>query len=156
MTNYNEVTPALLNQVRAVVKDAERHEYSVSKIYNAHNAVFKLNEPHESCSSCLRNRSAKLKEWLREYDTKLSQKKKIEASTNQEGNEPKKTDKIAAIQIETKDGLLFNFTPNKEGSNRGKVVLSSGLPVKAGTYLLTDDREIAVQPAGKATIKESA
>lgn len=65
---YSGVTPALVKQVKDVIADADKHTYSVSKVYAAHNAAFGLREQPQTCSSCLRNRARNLRDWLKGYD----------------------------------------------------------------------------------------
>lgn len=66
--DYSKVTPALVKQVKDVIADADKHTYSVSKVYAAHNAAFGLREQPQTCSSCLRNRARDLRDWLKGYD----------------------------------------------------------------------------------------
>lgn len=66
--DYSKATPALVKQVKGVIADADKHTYSVSKIYAAHNAAFGLREQPQTCSSCLRNRARDLRDWLKGYD----------------------------------------------------------------------------------------
>lgn len=66
--DYSKATPALVKQVKDVIADADKHTYSVSKVYAAHNAAFGLREQPQTCSSCLRNRARDLRDWLKGYD----------------------------------------------------------------------------------------
>ncbi len=66
--DYGKVTPALVKQVKEVIADADKHTYSVSRVYAAHNAAFGLSERPQTCSSCLRNRVRNLREWLAGYE----------------------------------------------------------------------------------------
>lgn len=67
-TDYSHVDDALRGKVLIVVAEASTHTYSVSRVYEAYNAVFKKSETPQTCSSCLRNRVAELKKWLEEDD----------------------------------------------------------------------------------------
>lgn len=66
--DYRKAAPAVVAQVREVVAESLRHTYSVSKVYAAHNAVFELQEAPQTCSSCLRNRVRRLRDWLTGHD----------------------------------------------------------------------------------------
>lgn len=66
--DYSKITPSLVKQVKDVIADADKHTYSVSKVYTAHNAAFGLREQPQTCSSCLRNRTRNLRDWLKGYD----------------------------------------------------------------------------------------
>lgn len=66
--DYSKATPALVKQVKDVIADADKHTYSVSKVYAAHNAAFGLREQPQTCSSCLRNRARDLRDWIKGYD----------------------------------------------------------------------------------------
>lgn len=66
--DYSKATPALVKQVKDVISDADKHTYSASKVYAAHNMAFGLRETPQMCSSCLRNRADNLRNWLKGYD----------------------------------------------------------------------------------------
>lgn len=61
-----EVTPKLLAAVAAVLASAEKHTYSVSKVYAAYNEATGKNETPQTCPSCLTSRVAVLKKWYKE------------------------------------------------------------------------------------------
>lgn len=61
-----EVTPELLAAVAAVLASAEKHTYSVSKVYAAYNEATGKNETPQTCPSCLTSRVAVLKKWYKE------------------------------------------------------------------------------------------
>lgn len=67
------VTAALIQSVEIVLNDITKHRYSTTGIYNAHNAVFGLNETPEACTSCLVNRANKLKQWYLDYALEQAQ-----------------------------------------------------------------------------------
>lgn len=69
--SYDHVTPKLLAQVNGAIKDADKHKYSVSRVYGAYNAALLKNDKHEACASCLRNRVAALRAWARGYAAQL-------------------------------------------------------------------------------------
>lgn len=62
--SLKEVDAKLMGMIKSVIADSEKHTYSMSKVYHAHNSVFKRNDKPQSCPSCLRNRVAELRSWL--------------------------------------------------------------------------------------------
>ena len=59
-------SPELIEKVRAVVAETRRtHEYSMSRIYAAHNEVTGRSDPPRYCSTCLVRRVNELEAWLR-------------------------------------------------------------------------------------------
>jgi hypothetical protein len=66
--SYAHVTPQLINSVKAVIADADKHKYSVSRVYGAHNGAFQKRDQPQTCSSCLRNRVRELRAWLQGYE----------------------------------------------------------------------------------------
>jgi len=67
VADYKHITPEIEKKVKTVLGEAGKHTYSVSRIYDAHNAVFQLREVAQACSSCLRNRVRNLRNWAHEY-----------------------------------------------------------------------------------------
>lgn len=62
---YANVTPQLVNQVEAVLADAKKHTYSVSRVYGAYNTALGKNDKPETCASCLRVRVEALAKWFK-------------------------------------------------------------------------------------------
>lgn len=60
---FKDADAALIEMVETVIAERAKSTFSVSRIYNSHNAVFQLSEPHQSCGSCLRRRADNLKKW---------------------------------------------------------------------------------------------
>lgn len=61
--SYDAVTPAMVSLVRDVIGEADKHKYSVSRVYAAYNAAYNKRDQPQTCSSCLRNRVRELKAW---------------------------------------------------------------------------------------------
>lgn len=61
--SYGEAPAKLKNEVDYVLAQADQHNYYATLIYNAYNAVFGLTEVVQTCSSCLRSRVKKLRDW---------------------------------------------------------------------------------------------
>lgn len=78
--DYSHITPELVSQVDEVIADSVKHNYHASKIYAAHNAVFKRQDKPQTCGSCVRNRVRDLKKWKAEYlkDTAAAEEPVIE------------------------------------------------------------------------------
>lgn len=66
--DFAHVTPDLLAQIDRVLVDKQQRRYSTSAIYTAHNKLFKLSEPLQSCESCLQTRAEALAKWKAWYD----------------------------------------------------------------------------------------
>jgi hypothetical protein len=175
--DYSKVTPALAKQVKDVIADADKHTYSVSKVYAAHNAVFGLRETPQTCSSCLRNRARNLREWFREYDEYVQTNiPKPEApptdneGTGEDGKAPEDGDTKpdpedgdlgyvpqaeGTVRYPMAEGAPFDFLPNEGTIVKGMAVRrADGSRIKSGKYFTAEGLEIAVQPGGKASIKE--
>lgn len=183
--DYSKATPALVKQVRDVIADADKHTYSVSKVYAAHNAAFGLREQPQTCSSCLRNRTRDLRDWLKGYDeyvkanapkpetppagnegTDEGGKARDGDQTGQSGDanpdpqydNPEAPGYVAqaegTVRYPMAEGIPFDFLPNEGTIVKGTVTRADGTKVKPGTYVTAEGLEIAVQPGGKANIKE--
>lgn len=220
-TAYNHITPELVDQVKDVIAESVKHNYSVSKVFGTHNAVFQRKDQPQTCSSCLRNRVRDLKRWLAEYEKQFKDLTEPEPEYEQvyelqdgtglyaeigkeepplcskdgqivgdgeytiKGEDGKdyavltikngfvtESKYVAAPQyddpsapgfvapaegvtrIPMAEGLPFDFTPEAEDQNKGIVLFADGSKVKAGTYSTAQGVEIAVQPGGKASIKQ--
>lgn len=62
---YENVTPQLMEQVKAVLAEAKKHTYSVSRVFGAYNTALGKNDKPETCASCLRIRVEALEKWLK-------------------------------------------------------------------------------------------
>lgn len=63
LANFYHVTPQTLQRAENVIDAQKRNSYSVSGIYKAHNEIFKLREPMQTCDSCLVTRANAIKKW---------------------------------------------------------------------------------------------
>jgi hypothetical protein len=164
--DYCKATPDLVKQVKGVIADADKHTYSVSKVYAAHNAVFGLRETPQTCSSCLRNRARNLREWLKEYDeyAKANAPKPEVPPAGNEGtgesgkapdDEPHYLPQAeGTVRYPMAEGAPFDFLPYEGTIVKGTVLRADGTKIKPGRYVTAEGLEIAVQPGGKANIKE--
>lgn len=184
--DYGKFDPYFIEQVKGVIAEADRHKYSVSRVYGAYNKAHGKNDKPQTCSSCLRNRVRELRKWYEGYTKFEAEQKKgetiVEAFVDlgtDEGDthveaevtgepikdvEPQYSDPVApgfvapalgVIRIPLTEGLPIDFTPNKDNAEKGKVKYADGTAVKAGTYATATGDEIAVQPGGKATLKNN-
>lgn len=167
--DYNKVTPALVKQVKDVIADADKHTYSVSKVYAAYNAAFGLHEQPQTCSSCLRNRARYLRDWLKGYDEYADESGRIQDDdqTGQNGDadiapqydNPDAPGYVAqaegTVRYPMAEGTPFDFLPNEGTLVKGTVTRADGSKIKPGTYITAEGLEIVVQPGGKASIKEA-
>lgn len=180
--DYSKVTPALVKQVKDVIADADKHTYSVSKVYAAYNAAFGLRETPQTCSSCLRNRARSLREWLKGYGEyiaskgetlSLSNEGKGEGGKANRGNETKRggvnvdpqydnpeahgyvAQAEGTVRYPMAEGIPFDFLPNEGTIVKGTVTRADGAKIKPGTYITAEGLKIVVQPGGKANIKEA-
>lgn len=175
--DYGKVTPQLFNLVSSVIASAKRHTYSASKVYAAHNAAFGLNDQPRTCSSCLRNRVRDLVRWLDGYNryraSNLDDQTTGDTTGQPDRESPKnQTETISTgVQGEPKDGVAYTQPPNdvashiltngdeihfypSDAATKGKVTYADGSRIKPGTYSTAEGLEIAVQPGGRATIRE--
>lgn len=177
--DYSKATPDLVRQVIDVIADADKHKYSVSKVYAAHNAAFGLREQPQTCSSCLRNRVRDLRKWLDGHTASVKDENPVDDKTLTGTSEnpiegkgissvvispPPQYDTPEApgyvgqaegtVRYPMAEGIPFDFLPNEGTLVKGTVLYADGLKVKPGTYVTADGLEIAVQPGGKASIKE--
>lgn len=61
---------------------------------------------------------------------------------------------LGVLRIPMKEGIPLDFTPYKEGGDKGTVKYADGKAVQAGTYETARGSKIAVQVAGKTTLPE--
>lgn len=132
MINYKEVKPELLKQVEKVIDEAGKHKYSVSAVYGAYNAAYNLKEKPQTCSSCLRARVSKLREWLKGY--KEYQKKSQGISYN-----------VTIDDAETSITILED----------GKAQDKDGKNLKPGKYPVIEGGTIVVSVGSKGRFEES-
>ncbi len=85
--DFSNVSAELVEKVRVVVKERQGNTFSVSRIYEAYNAVFDLKEKPETCATCLANRARKLAEWLKDYDNWTSEQAERLAKVEQEAEQ---------------------------------------------------------------------
>ena len=141
-TDYSRVTPDLVARVRQVIADADRHVYSVSRVYAAYNAAFSVNETPQTCSSCLRNRANALREWLKGYDD------------TRDVNAPElPAPALGVIRIPLVDGDPLDFVPSADDPAKGSVKWPDGSGVAPGKYATAHGETIVVQVGGKARIE---
>lgn len=61
--DFGHVTDGLIARIEGVMADRKQSRLSSSAIYKAHNELFKLREPIQTCQSCLVIRGDKLAKW---------------------------------------------------------------------------------------------
>lgn len=173
--DYSKATPALVKKVKDVIADADKHTYSVSKVYAAHNAAFGLREQPQTCSSCLRNRARDLRDWLKGYD-EYAKANAPEPGTPPAGNEGTGKDgdqtrqsgdaatdsnnpqydapAPGVVRIPMKEGAPIDLTPASEGDQtKGTVSYADGTKVTPGRYTAARGETIVVQVGGKGRIE---
>lgn len=141
-TAYDHITPELVAQVKDVIADSVKHLYQASKVFAAHNAVFKKKDQPSTCSSCNRFRVRDLKRWLSEYE------KEVGTDT---ANDPVPDNLISLKGSDV--GIVF--TPTNEAKTKGKVLYADGTAVKPGSYETATGDTVVVQPGGKANFKKN-
>ena len=174
--DYSTVTPALVKQVKDVIADADKHTYSVSKVYAAHNTAFGLNEQPQTCSSCLRNRTRDLRDWLKGYDEYANAPKpetppagnegtgeggKGEEGKDQDGDadtDPNNPQYDApapgVVRIPMKEGAPIDLTPaSEDDQTKGTVTYADGTKVAPGKYTTARGETIVVQVGSKGRIE---
>lgn len=170
-----DASKALIQTVNAVVAEVQdKHVFSVSRIYGAHNEVFGLRETPQTCGSCLKTRAKALAEWLgkREPVKEQTQSAADVGAKDAQGNPA--ADKFVPTaehyldptiegHVPPAEGvtrypmgkeLPLDFTPSKDNALKGTIKNADGSGVKPGTYTTASGQTIAVQVGGKATIKE--
>lgn len=132
--------------VEQILKEADVHQYSVSKIYTAHNEIFDLKDVPQSCASCLHERVTRLRKWHELY---LSQ---VQNESDETNNDNTDNDKVFNLELEEVGGVIFKVSKGNKGAVK---MASDGSVVKAGTYKVIDGGEgvLAVQPNGRATFR---
>ncbi|HOF16722.1 MAG TPA: hypothetical protein PLP76_07490 [Bacteroidales bacterium] len=136
--------------VEQVLKEADAHQYSVSKIYTAHNEIFDLKDVPQSCVSCLHERVTRLRKWYELYLSEVQSESDEADSENENTNTD--NDKVFNLELEEVGGVIFKVSKGNKGTVK---MASDGSVVKAGTYKVIDGGEgfLAVQPNGKATFR---
>lgn len=172
--DYSKVTPALVKQVNDVIADADKHTYSVSNVYAAHNAVFGLREQPQTCSSCLRNRARDLRDWLKGYDEYANAPKPETPPAGNEGtgedskardgqsgdadtdpnNPQNEAPAPGVVRIPMKEGAPIDLTPaSKDDQTKGAVSYADGTKVAPGKYTTARGETIVVQVGSKGRIE---
>lgn len=158
--DYSKVKPEFVKQVEKVIAEGDRHRYSASGVYAVHNAAYGLKETPQTCSSCLRARVNKLRDWMKGY--KEYQKKSNGTSYKAI------VDGIESLIILQDDGKAIDkdgkgVKPGKypviEG---GTIIVSVGSkgryeepePVQPVTHKLADGRTLFVDADNKATFQD--
>lgn len=131
---YENVTPQLVEQVKAVLADAEKHTYSVSRVFGAYNTALGKNDKPETCASCLRIRVEALAKWFKGMPKTA-----------------KATDEAPTYEGTVKRlGLVLGETPGSEYATLG-TVLAEDYPVQ-----LTDAERGLVQARADEIYKDLA
>ena len=178
--DYSKVTPELVKQVKNVIADADKHTYSVSRVYAVHNAAFGLRETPQTCSSCLRNRARALRDWLKGYDeyAKANTPKPETPPVGNEGtgedgkaqdcdrtgqngdadtdpNNPRyAAPALGVVRIPMKEGAPIDLTPvSEEDQTKGTVSWPDGTKVAPGKYTTARGETIVVQVGSKGRIE---
>lgn len=166
--DYSKATPALVKQVKDVIADADKHTYSVSKVYAAHNAAFGLREQPQTCSSCLRNRARDLRDWLKGYDEyagKSEEAKRLadeaeakrladEAEAKDPNNPQYEAPAPGVVRIPMKEGAPIDLTPaSEDDQTKGTVSYADGTKVAPGKYTTARGETIVVQVGSKGRIE---
>ena len=162
--DYSKVAPVLVEQVRDVIAAADKHTYSVSRVYAAYNAIFELRETPQTCSSCLRNRTRDLRDWLRGYDDfmrgaqneKRSEVKQSgeETGTKDPNNPRYDAPAVGDIRIPMKEGAPIDLTPfSEDDRTKGTVAYADGTKVTPGKYIAEHGETIVVQAGGKGRVE---
>jgi len=136
-----DASPLLVKQVEAVIADAKKHTFSVSKVYAAYNAVFQLKEKPQTCASCLQNRADKLAKWYGKSEGKvvdLNPAPPVHPNTDnweEIGGALIIVDGEEHIAV-NEDGTaaVVNFTPAEEGAQYGIATDGEGNPAPAFVY----------------------
>lgn len=144
------VTAAMIQSVEIVLNDISKHRYSTTGIYNAHNAVFGLNEVPEACTSCLVNRAIKLKKWYLDYALEQAQNgkdvygKKISeaAPTVPASNVPRETfTDLASIY----ENYLETEAPEDEAAAIAEITKQDAEATANGQTMLFDNERTLLQ-----------
>lgn len=152
--DYGEVTPALLEQIKSVIAEGDKHRYSVSAVYGAYNAAFNKKDTPQTCSSCLRNRVRELRTWLAGYEKNNTGKDVVIPQYNDPTAPGYVGQAQGSVRYPMAEGLPFDFLPYEGTIVKGTITLANGSKIKPGTYITAEGLEITVQPGGKASIKE--
>nr|DAE47076.1 MAG TPA: hypothetical protein [Caudoviricetes sp.] len=69
----------LIKEAEALIADVDKtHRYSMSKIYDLSNRVFKTKETPQSCASCLIRKVNELRNWVQAEKSKEAENPKEE------------------------------------------------------------------------------
>lgn len=81
---FKHVTPQLVKVVEGVIAEAQKHTYSVSRVYAAYNGALQKKDNPQSCSSCLRARVRDLIKWYADYKKSKGQKAPVVEEVTQD------------------------------------------------------------------------
>lgn len=172
---YDKATPELIEKVVVVLRERNAHKLSTSRIYEAHNAIFGLDETPESCASCLRRRADKIAVWYAGYLAEAGEptqaatagkgKKAADSATSDNGDtgkgaplgayqRPEGAVDYPLLDEEGVEAGTIVFTASAEDETKGTVTMADGTYVKPGTYK-SGENEIKVAVGGKATVVNS-
>jgi len=173
--DYSGVTPALVDLVKDVIAEGDRHSYTVSKVYAAYNAAFGLRDTPQTCGTCLQKRVRLLAAWLDglgDYAREqiLKREEELRNETPTAGNEggdvntgPQYDDPGApgyvpqvegTVRYPMSEGIPFDFLPYEGTIVKGTVTRADGSKIRPGMYHTAEGLEIVIQPGGKAVIRE--
>lgn len=65
----------LIGKARRIIEEAALHRYSISSIYETHNAITGNNEKQQSCPTCLIGKVKEIRKWLMQADASGSASK---------------------------------------------------------------------------------
>lgn len=137
--DFGHVNDGLIKRIEGVIADRKMSRLSSSAIYKAHNELFKLREPIQTCQSCLVIRGDKLAKWYEWYAKQAApqtQGIQMPVTNVGTGNEPDPAAAQATYDLE--DGRVLTVAAD------GSVQIDGEAAPEDAAYKLADGTDIAV------------
>lgn len=153
--DYSHVDDALRGKVLKVIAESGTHTYSVSRVYEAYNAVFKKSETPQTCSSCLRNRVSELKKWLEEDEQVPVAGVHVLPQYIDEDAPGYVAQAVGTVRYPMLSGIPIDFLPAEGTITEGTGTYANGAPIEDGEHITAEGLTM-VAIAGCITIYEQS
>lgn len=143
MEDFGHVTDGLVKRIEGVIEDRKRSRLSSGAIYKAHNELFKLREPIQTCQSCLIIRGDKLAKWYEWYAREAAPKTaSIQMPVTNAGTEGTPEGAAAQATHDLHGGSVMTVLADQSVQIDGNVATE-------GTYALAGGGTIKISADGK-------
>lgn len=150
--DFGHVTPGLISRIESVIADRKFGRLSSGAIYKAHNELFKLREPQQTCTSCLIVRGDKLAKWY-EWQAKTAAPKEpaaVQLPVTNVGTGDEPDPAAPQVTYDLEDGRVLTLHADGVVKIGDDVVTEGAFNTKDGVALAVFEGQVVSNPEGAA------